>query len=40
MTEEEVVAEAAHEEAEAWDDLAWRILSREDAYEERREYYV
>lgn len=29
MTEEEVIAEAAREEAEAWDDLAWRILGRE-----------
>lgn len=29
MTEEEVIAEAAIEEAEAWDDLAWRILGRE-----------
>lgn len=34
MTEEDVIREAAIEEAEAWDDLAWRILGREDMYEE------
>lgn len=34
MTEEEILEEARIEEAEAWADLAWRILGREDAYEE------
>lgn len=37
MTEEEVIAEAAIEEAEAWDAVTWRILGREDMYEEMEE---
>lgn len=33
MTEEEVIAEAAIEEAEAWDRLAWAVLGRDEVYE-------
>lgn len=37
MTEEEVIAEAAIEEAEAWDRLAWAILGRDLEEDENAE---